>query len=429
MRLVTRGLVCGVTIACQPIAEPVPLEISPGPAGASEPPEPPTPPEPPPDPGVAFDRTTLKVRVVARLNGDHVAELHGLADRRLFVSQDGQIAEVPAIAGAKVPALKFIRLPRVSPVASDNVFAGESLDSFGGVWPTRAIATTAFFAPRTNTVRGVFTRQGDGWRREHATGAVDGYFARIVPWTAGRALALRLQDRFSAPGATFTPEIVLFGGGAGPRLPAGLQPHDLATTADGDVFVLGARDDALAVVRWDAGGLRVADDPLPAFPVRPHHEARWSIVAADARTAYVGGGYAEEQVRGTWTPYFAALADGVWTAERTPLVGRVGTMALAADGSLWLTTSEEPANNPHVQGRGDRASDGNLWRRAASGGWSSVTLVTDDRQGKAQAPIDLTHLAPHAVAARGDALCALLKLAIGRDYARVYSGSKLVCTA
>lgn len=413
------------TIACQPIGEPPPLDAAPDDAPAAPapaPPEPPPAPPPTPEP-VAFTDITVKVRVLAHLHEEDLAELHALADRRLFISEGTRIAEVPAVGpGARPPALRFIKGPRVTPPAADGIFSSERLSDLGGIWPTLAIAATAYNAPRTSTLRGVFRRHGKGWRREKAPGDVNGYLTSITAWTDGRVLGLRLLDMYSAPGVAFTPELVVFGGdGPAPKLPADLRPHDLATTPAGDVFVLGARDGALTVLRYDTAGNPIADERLPEFRERPYHESQWFITATSADEAHVGGGYAVDPGQGPWTPYLASRVGGVWVELRTPIVGRIGSLLRTPDGSLWLTSSEEPANNAYIQGRGDIVRQGNLWRRDPDGRWSRVELTTDDRREGSRRPISLKRHRPRTVAARGDDLCVLL--------AWDTISSQLVCTA
>ncbi|HEY0134105.1 MAG TPA: hypothetical protein VGB85_08495 [Nannocystis sp.] len=398
---------------------------------------------PPPAPApqdvaaVVVTPAVLEVRVLAYFTGERVPMLHRLADRRLFVSEGPRIAEVPARASATAVKVRiyggglgWIGLPRVTPRSYDSPFSGEYLESFGGRWPA-ALATIAFRAPRTGTVRGVFRRAGSGWRRLADESNTGGTYAAIAPWTEGRVLALRVEDMFSGTGKDFAPGFVVFGAKTpAPALPADFRPYDMDTTAAGDVFVVGARGEArtLWVLRWGpAGGEPLSSDRLPDFRDMPAHESQWFIKAASATQVHVGGGYAVDPAQATWTPYLAALAGGVWTELRTPLVGRVGSMVHAPDGALWVSASAEYANNYHVPGRGDRVYEGGLWRHTQAEGWSSVTLSTHDYHTKREQPLDLGRYMVRAVGVHGDRLCLLASPNAGRvDYA-VHRGSMLAC--
>lgn len=421
------------TVACQPTSEPDHEPAAPTPV-AAPPASPPEPPAAPAAPGpVQFATAALQVRLVAPVEDDGHPALHGLADGRLFVSDGrGKLAEVaaPADGGSRPRAPAWFKVPRVTPRSYDSVFSGERLEAFGGRWPDLSLATVAFMAPRTGTVRGLFRRKGAGWQRQDRKADPDGFYVAIVPWTGGRALGLRIRDEFSADSPTFTPGLTVFGAkDPAPSLPVGLRPQHLTTTAAGDVFVVGTRDDSLslAVARWDpSGGEPRTVQALPEFRDTPVHTAQWFITAASATEAYVGGGYAVDPGQGKWTPYLAALTGDTWTELATPVVGRVGSLARTPDGALWLSGSEEYANNKYVGGRGDVVHAGALWRRTPDGAWTRVTLATTDGLAGRDQPYDLGRHLVRQVALRGEQLCMIATRDAGRSLPS-YGATMVVC--
>jgi len=279
-------------LACQPVSDAPVIRTT-----ATDPttiPVTPTPPVPTPQEvpvasaAVTVTPAVLAVRVLAYFTGERAPTLHRLADRRVFVSDGPKIAEVPArmpAATADVRAhkddLEWRELPRVTPRSNDTVFSGEHLETFGGRWPDLTLATVAFMGPRTATGRGVFRRAGSGWRQLKNGPGPGGSYAAIAPWTDGRVLALRSEDLYSGAGEDFVPGLDVFGAKTpAPTLPADFKPYDMATTPEGDVFVVGARGAAptLWVLHWGpAGGEPVRTDRLPEFRDVPAHESQWFI--------------------------------------------------------------------------------------------------------------------------------------------------------
>jgi hypothetical protein len=423
-------------VACQPTSEPdraapTPTPVAPPPVS---PPEPPAVPATPAAPGpVQFTTAALQVRLAAHIEDDGLPALHELADGRLFISDGvGKLAEVPAPRDGESRArgLVWFKLPRVTPRSYDSMFSGERLETFGGRWPDLALATVAFMAPRTGTVRGLFRRKSAGWQRQDRMADPDGFYVAIVPWTEGRALGLRIRDEFSAESPTFTPNLAVFGArDPAPNLPVGLRPQHMTTTPAGDVFVVGTRDDSLAlsVARWaPTGGEPLTVQALPAFRDTPVHTAQWFITAASATEAYVGGGYAVDPGQGKWTPYLAALTGDTWTEVATPVVGRIGSLARTPDGSLWLSASEEHANNKYVEGRGDVVHAGALWRRTPDGAWVHVTLATTDGMDGRDRPYNLDRHLVREVALRGAELCMLAARNDGRSLPS-YAATLVAC--
>jgi len=427
-------------VACQPTSEPEPEP--PPPVIVAPPPAAPPPaarPEPPAEPAapapVLFTPAVQQVRVVARIDEDDGGPaLHELADGRLFISNDGKLAEIPAAPADGAPrkrALTWFKVPRVTPRSYDSPFSGERLETFGGRWPDLALVTVAFMAPRTGTIRGQFRRTGAGWQRQDRKPDPDGFFVAFAPWTAGRVLGLRIRDQFSSESPTFTPNLAVFGAkDPAPALPpAIIRPQNMTTTPAGDVFVVGNPADSLAlsVARWaPSGGEPLAVQALPEFRDEPVHTAQWFITAASATEAYVGGGYAVDPGQGKWTPYLAVLSGDTWTAVATPITGRVGSLVRTSDGSLWISSSEEHANNKYVEGRGDVVHAGALWRRTPAGAWERVKLATADKIEGRDKPYNFDLHLVREVALRGDELCML----VARDFGRglpTYAMTFVVC--